>query len=123
MIIVASSTVPAVVIALRAGAGGELAPGARRDLAALAAWAGVFAGKVTGPVRFRWRARISGTGCRAALPPEAARIGRNAPDTPLFGRIRGGSPVAVDSGRKRASSGDSGAGNRACRHDMIGFSS
>jgi len=94
MTIVASSTVPAVVTALCADASGELAPGAHRDLTAPTARAGVLftpgtpEGRRVGPVR-AMRPLL-----RKPLPggplPEAARIDRNVPDTPLSAVSKGG---------------------------------
>jgi hypothetical protein len=117
MAIVASSTFPAVVIALRAGAAGELALDAPRDPPPDADQRpqapGLSGARCGGPVRSGCRNRFLGSGYRTALPPEAARIGRSEPKDPPLRRIRGGSPAGDDSGRKRATSGDSRAGNRA----------
>jgi len=110
------STFPAVVIALCAGAAGELAlagPRANQRSGGLHGRPqapGPASAGCAGPVRTGHRNRFSGSGYRAALPPKAARIGRNERGPPPFGRIRGGASIAVDSGRKRASNGDSGAG-------------
>jgi len=123
MAIVASSTFPVVVIALCAGApAGELAlagpcadqrPG---GLHGRPQAPGLASTGCAGPVRTGHRNRFSGSGYRVALPPKAARIGRNARGTPPPRRIapyRKGVFRCGRIGRKRASNGDFGTGNRA----------
>lgn len=117
MAIVASSTLHAVVIALRAGAGDEQAPGDHRDLDAPAARAGVpFVlgtpeDRRAGPVRAM--RPPPGSRCRADRHQKrrGSAVAFRVP--PFSAESEGGAPAGDDSGQKRATSRDSGAGNRA----------